>query len=151
MNNLEMAEQYLKQSAVRIKHALTALRDREYPYVIRQSQEAVELALKGALRLIGVEPPKWHDVGPLLKKFREKFPDWFEKNIDMFASISRELRREREPSMYGDEETGTPPYALYSRRDAERALENAKFVVESCQKLLEEWRAISGRGSGRES
>lgn len=98
-----------------------------------------------------MEPPKWHDVGPLLKEFREKFPDWFERDIDTFASISRELRREREPSMYGDEETGTPPYTLYSRRDAERALENAKFVVESCQKLLEEWRAISGRGSGRES
>ena len=67
MNNLELAEQYIRQAEVRVKHSSEALEDGEYPYVIRQAQESVELALKGALKLIGVEPPKWHDVGPILK------------------------------------------------------------------------------------
>jgi HEPN domain-containing protein len=41
--------------------------------------------------------------------------------------------------MYGDEETSTPPYKLYSRRDAEKALANARKVLSLCEKLLTEW------------
>ncbi|MCL7383767.1 MAG: HEPN domain-containing protein [Thaumarchaeota archaeon] len=139
MNNLEMAENYIKQAKTRIKYAELALREEEYPYVMRQSQESVELALKAALRLVGIEPPKWHDVGPILKEYSDRFPEWFKREIDEVAGISRELRREREPSMYGDEETSTPPYKLYSRRDAEKALLNARKVLELCEKLLIEW------------
>lgn len=140
MNNLEMAENYLRSARVRLRHGEEALKEEEYPYVIRQSQEAVELALKAALRLVGIEPPKWHDVGPILRESAERFPEWFQENIDELAGISRELRREREPSMYGDEETATPPYKLYSRRDAEKALANAKKTLKLCGKLVETWR-----------
>lgn len=139
MNNREMAEQCLRLSKVRLKHAEIAFREGEYPYVIRQCQESVELALKGALRLVGVEPPKWHDVGPILREEKERFPEWFRDSIDELAGISRELRREREPAMYGDEETATPPYKLYSARDAEKALKHAKLVLEFCERLVEEW------------
>jgi HEPN domain-containing protein len=38
--------------------------------VVREAQELVELALKGALRVVGVDPPKWHDVGPILRRHR---------------------------------------------------------------------------------
>ncbi|MEM1674665.1 MAG: HEPN domain-containing protein [Candidatus Bathyarchaeia archaeon] len=65
-----------------------------YAFTIRQSQEAVELALKGALRLMVIEPPKWHDVGPVIKRHRNLFPEWFRVRIDEIASISRRLRRE---------------------------------------------------------
>lgn len=139
MNNLEMARSGLRQAVVRIGYAENALAKEEYPYVVRQSQEAVELALKGVLRLAGIEPPKWHDVGPILKDNMGRFPQWFAENIEELASISRELRREREPSMYGDEETSTPPYKLYSRIDAEKALSNARKVLDMCERLLAEW------------
>jgi len=66
LNNLEMAKSYLEEALRRIRTAKQALKDNAYAYCIRQSQEAVELALKGALRLVGIEPPKWHDVGPVL-------------------------------------------------------------------------------------
>jgi HEPN domain-containing protein len=33
--------------------------------VVREAQELVELALKGMLRAIGIEPPKLHDVETL--------------------------------------------------------------------------------------
>jgi len=75
MNSVNMARAYLKQAQERLKHAKEALKNGNYPYVIRQSQESVELSLKAALRLVGIEPPKWHDVGPALKKEAEKFPD----------------------------------------------------------------------------
>ncbi len=46
MKNSTMARSYIRQ----------ALEHGNYPYVVRQSQEAVELLLKAALRLVGVEP-----------------------------------------------------------------------------------------------
>ena len=133
-----MARSYLRQAEERVKHAEEALRTGNYAFTIRQSQEAVELSLKGALRLVGIEPPKWHDVGPVLKREREFFPEWFKERIDETASISRRLRREREPSMYGDEETGAPPDQLYSLMDAEEALQSSKTVLKLCLRLIEE-------------
>jgi len=138
LNSLEMAKSYLRQAEERVKHAEEALRTGNYAYTMRQSQESVELALKGILRLVAIEPPKWHDVGPILKRHRELFPQWFRDKVDEVASISRRLRREREPSMYGDEETGTPPDQLYSLMDAEEALEYAREVLDLCMRLLRE-------------
>ncbi len=94
MNNLEMAKSYINQTMERIKHAKEALNSGNYPYVVRQCQEAVELLLKAALRIVSVEPPRWHDVGPVLRRERSKFPEWFQEHIDELASISRSLRKE---------------------------------------------------------
>ena len=138
MNNLEMARSYLEEALRRIKTAKQALEEDAYAYCIRQSQEAVELALKGALRLVGVEPPKWHDVSPILLEQRKRFPRWFEERIEEISSTSRWLRREREPSMYGDEESGLPPHKLYTKNYAERAFNEAKNVVELVSKLIKE-------------
>ena len=138
MNNLSMAKSYLKQAEERVKHAEEALKTGNYAYTMRQSQESVELALKGALRLLAIEPPKWHDVGPIIKKHRDLFPQWFKERVDEIASISRKLRRERESSMYGDEETGTPPDQLYSLMDAKEALEYAKKILSLFKRLLKE-------------
>ncbi|WP_052298563.1 HEPN domain-containing protein [Vulcanisaeta moutnovskia] len=138
MNNLEMARSYINQATERIKHAKEALNGGNYPYVVRQCQEAVELLLKAALRIIGVEPPRWHDVGPVLRRERNKFPGWFQEYIDELASISRSLRKEREFSMYGDEESGIPPEELYTRIDAERALNDAEKVLSLASKLFNE-------------
>ena len=87
------------------------------------------MLLKAALRIVGVEPPRWHDVGPVLRRERSKFPAWFQEYIDELASISRSLRKERELSMYGDEESGVLPEELYTRMDAERALSDAEKVL----------------------
>ncbi|RLF15168.1 MAG: DNA-binding protein [Thermoprotei archaeon] len=135
MNNRDMAKSYLKQAAERLRHAEESS---SLPYIVRQSQEVVELSLKAALRMVGVEPPKWHDVGPVLKQVADRFPEWFKNRIPRLASISRRLRREREPSMYGDEETGTPPEELYTVEDAREALNSAKEVYEACKALFHE-------------
>jgi len=106
--------------------------------VVRQSQEAVELALKAALRLVGVEPPRWHDVGPVLRRNAERFPDWFRAQVGKMALISRLLGHERGPSMYGDEALGLPPDELYGPEDAGWALREASSIVSMVRKLLEE-------------
>jgi hypothetical protein len=73
-----------------------------YSDVVREAQELVELALKGMLRGIGVEPPKLHDVGGLLCEHRERFPEDLRGELDDLARISKRLRKERELAFYGD-------------------------------------------------
>lgn len=138
MNNITLARSHIRQAKERIKHAGEALGTGNYPYVIRQCQEAVELALKAALRIVGIEPPKWHDVGPVLRREKNRFPKWFQERIPELAYISRSLRRERETAMCGDEETGLPAEELYTRYDAEQSLRQARIVLSLVEKLLHE-------------
>lgn len=138
MRNTSMARSYIRQALERVRHAEEALESGNYPYVVRQSQEAVELLLKAALRLVGVEPPKWHDVGPILRREAERFPSWFREKIPWLARVSRRLRREREPAMYGDEEAGIPPEELYDEEDAREALDWARETAQLVVKLYEE-------------
>jgi len=132
-----MARSYIRQAEERLKHAKEAFEDGNYPYTIRECQEAVELSLKAALRIVGIEPPKIHDVGPLLRKNSHLFPDWFKQNINRMATISRTLRREREVSMYGDEELSLTPEEIYCEDDAKNALLDCEFVLQNCKKLLD--------------
>ncbi|MGC9105564.1 MAG: HEPN domain-containing protein [Thermoprotei archaeon] len=138
MNFDDLAKSYLSQAEERLELARIEYERRKYNITVRFCQEAVELALKASLRLVGVEVPKFHDVGPVLKVNADRFPPWFKEKVDLYASYSRTLRREREPSMYGDEETGTPPELLYSEYDGREALRMATEVVQAVRKLLEE-------------
>lgn len=135
-----MAASYLKQAEERLRHVKEALGD-NHAFVIRQSQEVVELSLKASLRLIGIEPPKFHDVGPILRRNDGAFPQWFKAEIDEMAYISRILRREREPSMYGDDELALSPDELYSLEDAKKAFEGARLVYGNCERLMGEVKA----------
>ncbi|GGP20330.1 DNA-binding protein [Thermocladium modestius] len=137
VSNDDLARSYIRQAEERIKHAREAFHDGNYPFTMRQCQESVELFLKASLRLVGVEPPKWHDVGTTLKRERERFPEWFRNEIDELASISRILAKERGTSMYGDEETGTPPELIYSKIDGESAIRMCEKVRELVEKLVE--------------
>lgn len=104
--------------------------------VVRRAQEAVEIALKGALLSAGVEVPRVHDVGPVLRRSAGRFPEEFGRHISRLVSISRALSVERERSFYGDEQSGLPPEELYDQQDAREALERASFVLEVCRGLL---------------
>lgn len=66
MTNSSLGRAYLEKAQKRLPVLDLLHREGAYSDVVRQAQEIVELALKGALRLVGVEPPKLHDVGPVL-------------------------------------------------------------------------------------
>lgn len=105
--------------------------------VVRRSQEVFELALRAALRDVGIEALKTHDVGQLLRGHQDKFPVSFRRWIERLAAISRRLRMERELSFYGDEETGASPQELYGREDATGYLKEANYVLDQCVALIE--------------
>jgi HEPN domain-containing protein len=129
MRNLELAADYVRRAAVRLQAVDVLFRAESWADVVRESQEIVELALKGLLRSSGVEPPRVHDVGDVLEAERERLPKGVRTSSERLAAISKDLRRDRELAFYGAEDL--TPSTFYSKEDALRALEGARFVVET--------------------
>lgn len=128
MKNLSLAKSYLDKAHKRLKILTLLLAEDDYSDVVREAQEIVELALKGMLRQIGIEPPKWHDVGQLILEYRGRFPSEVSINAEKLAGISAWLRKEREFSFYGD--IDFIPSEQYSKEDAQRAIDDAMFAVQ---------------------
>lgn len=136
MTNLEMARSYARQARWILEEAERHQQGGAWHLVVRRCQEAVELALKAALRAAGLEIPHVHDVGIFFLDHAERFPDFLAKQLDRVVSISRRLREEREISFYGDDAVGAPPDRLYAAQDAEEALGDARFVLELCERWI---------------
>ena len=92
--------------------------------------------LKGALRLVAVEPARTHDVGEVLRREATRFPAWFRTEIEHLASISTEMAGDRGIAFYGDERQDIGPQDLFHRHDAERAVRNLQYVGDLCTRLL---------------
>lgn len=134
MTNVSLAQSYLIKAVKRLKILAVLLDDEAFSDVVREAQEIVELALKGMLRQVGIEPPKWHDVGEALKEYRTRFPAPVAAQVERLAEISGWLRKEREFSFYGD--VDFIPTEEYTRDDAQRAIEDARFVVAVAESVI---------------
>ncbi len=110
--------------------------EKAFSDVVREAQQLVELALKAVLHLVGIDPPRWHDVGPVLSEHSGAFPPWFVERIPRLAEVSRWLRDERELALYGD--VDVVPTERYTAEHAARAVEDAIFAAESLELLLRE-------------
>lgn len=118
----------MRRASVRVQALEVLYEGESWADVVRESQEIVELALKGLLRASGVEPPRIHDVSDVLLAERNRFPAPIERACDRLAEASRQLRRDRELAFYGAEDL--TPSGFYSRSDADRARAAAREVVE---------------------
>ena len=119
MTSESLARSYLVKAQKRLK-ALAVLRDEDaHSDVVREAQELVELALKGVLRAIGVEPPKFHDVGGLLIEHRDKL-----------ASEARADVPPRPRSRSGCVVSGS------SAADAQRAYAEAAWVLDLAARVI---------------
>lgn len=136
MTSLLLAKDYLRKAYAR-RAALTVLfQRRSYDDVVREAQEIVELALKGALRCLGIEPPKRHDVAPLLAKAGALPPKW-RRRVGTLMRLSGILAEERSHAFYGDEASDEPASALFGQRDARRAMRWADLSIELLDDLLQ--------------
>lgn len=127
MKNRDLARDYAKRAEVRLKAVDVLFAEKSWADVVRESQEIVELALKAMLRASGVEPPRIHDVSDILLAERDRLGADLQDQVEALASISRELRRDRELAFYGAEDL--TPTSFYSKKDAEKAREGARFTV----------------------
>jgi HEPN domain-containing protein len=100
MTNTALAKSFLEKAIKRMLVFPVLMGVDDFSDVVREAQETVELALKGMLRQVGIEPPKWHDVGPALLEFKDRFPDSVKNDLPRLAEISAWLREERELSFY---------------------------------------------------
>ena len=134
MTTRQLAEGYFRKCTDRLA-ALEVLMQREaWSDVVRESQEIVELALKGLLRAVGIDPPKWHDVGSLLLDHAQKLGTIETDELTYLAAASKALRKEREFSLYGD--IDFIPTSEYDREAASTASEQAQRATAALRALL---------------
>lgn len=128
-----LAEAYLEKCVLRLEILHFAFSRGGYSDVVREAQELVELALKGILRAVGIDPPKVHEVGGTLLSNRHRFPA--DLDVDELARISRELRKDRELAFYGADDL--IPTQAYGRTDAETAIRFAERVMEAARRIID--------------
>ena len=122
-----LAGDYLRRARVRLV-ALDVLFDgQSWADVVRESQEIVELTLKGLLRSCDVDPPRLHDVSVVLLAERDRLPEELAGEAEWLANVSRQMRRDRELAFCGAEDL--LPGDFYSRGDAETARDQARRAV----------------------
>ena len=126
MTNFSLAQNYMAKAKSRLKSIVVLQEEKDYSDVVREAQEIVELCLKAMLRFVGVEPPKWHDVGPVLREQRDKLPALDEKTLEKLSAISAQLRAEREKAFYGD--LDFIPSDEYNKADGKEAIVDAEYV-----------------------
>ncbi|MBM4176937.1 MAG: HEPN domain-containing protein [Ignavibacteria bacterium] len=127
MTNNELSLSYISKATKRLK-ILTVLKDESaFSDVVREAQEIVELVQKAILRKIGIDPPKWHDVGEIIKANFESIPKEYHNRILDLIPNAKWLRGERELSFYGD--IDFIPTEEYTINDAEIAIQSANDWV----------------------
>ena len=134
MTTVTLAQNYLWKATKRLKILQVLLDEDDYSDVVREAQEIVELSQKGMLRWVGLDPPKWHDVGDILIEHAGKFPETVQAALPELAKISKRLRKERELSFYGD--IDFLPAEEYTREDALEAIAQAEYVVKVAAEVV---------------
>ncbi|GAB4178227.1 MAG: hypothetical protein Fur0039_21930 [Rhodocyclaceae bacterium] len=127
MTTDELARSYFIRARKRMLALEVLMQAEAYPDVVREAQEIVELALKGMLRWVGIDPPKWHDVGTILVEHAAKFPPALQTQLPVLAQISLRLRRDREAAFYG--EVDLIPEQVFGREAAEQAMSETETVL----------------------
>lgn len=128
MRNDELARDYVRRAGARLRAVDVLFEAESWADVVRESQEIVELALKGLLRSVGVDPPRVHDVSDVLEAERDRLPAELAEGLDTLTRASKDLRRDRELAFYGAEDL--TPSGFYSKDDGDRARASARQVVD---------------------
>ncbi len=133
MKNESLVEDYLNRASARLKAIAVLHEERSFADVVRESQEAIELALKALLRASKIEVPRIHDVSPVLKANIELLPDAIREDVERLSKISRSLRRDRELAFYGSEDL--TPSEFYKEEDGDEALSSATWLIERIREV----------------
>lgn len=132
MNNREKGKALILTAERVIKRDLGgAVKDGDFNMVVRRAQEAVELVLKGALTILGIEYPKIHDVGKIFADVVQRKVGAMEgETLDKIVRLSTRLSEDRAPAFYGERS--------YGEAEAKEAHCDALFVLDKVKDLLKE-------------
>jgi len=130
MNNFESGKDLiLTAKRIMERDLQEAWQDNDANIVVRRAQEVVELVLKGALKILGIEYPKIYDVGKIFEQMvKKKIGEFDEEVMKRVVRISARLAEDRGPSFYGEK--------IFKREEAEEAYSDAKFVFDKVVRML---------------
>jgi len=134
MTNREFGRAYIEDARVILAEAETSLEQGHFHRTVRKCQESVEMALKGLLRMAGIEYPKAHRVGRVLLESAVIQVVSADRLRDI-ARIADELADAREEAFYGSESSSAAE--LFTRDDADDALLKGKTVEDFVRELME--------------
>ena len=126
MTGRELSRAYLSKLRLRLEELRLLAERGRWSDLVREAQELVELATKAMLRQVGIDPPRPHDVGPVLLAELQRFPAAQGERISQLAEESQWLRSQRELACYGDVEW--IPTERYGEPEGERALPSVLAV-----------------------
>jgi HEPN domain-containing protein len=134
----KIARDYLAKVEARVEALRLFLARGRYDDVIREAHEALELLLKGALRFVGIDPPRRHDPGAVLLRHLDRFPASWRDRAPAICEASEQLFAERGHAFYGDEDDLVPPSELFERSEAEDAIDTVDGLLALYRELLAE-------------
>ena len=137
MTTRKIARDYLGKVEARLDALRLFLARGRYDDVVREAHEAIELLLKGALRFVGIDPPKRHDPAPTLLRHIDRFPPAWQQHASEIRELSARLFEERGHAFYGDEDDLVPPSDLFERSEAEEAIGAVERLLGLYRLLLE--------------
>ncbi len=127
MTNVRLGSSYIERARGRLPFLRQMQAAGLHADVVRESQEIVELALKGLLRVVGLDPPKEHDVSKFMTRERRRLPQSVTEHLSEIRRMSKRLRRERELAFYGDDDF--IPSDEYDAEDSTEAIQFAEAIV----------------------
>lgn len=140
MNTKIIALTHIKRARRRLNESKAAFENEDYPKTIEKGHISVQLSLQAVLRSVAVVMSHKHDVSDAFKIVNDKFPDWFSVEIPEFISISRNLNT---MNLRIIETNDKPASEIFSKKETEEALMQAKKVFDSSKKLIydtfEQW------------
>ncbi|MCM2322690.1 MAG: HEPN domain-containing protein [Oligoflexia bacterium] len=127
MTNEKLARDYRLRARGRRKALAALFAEGLYADVVRECQEACELALKSLIRDAGHAVPMTHDVSAKLQEIRNDLPAPVQAKLQRICEISKSLRRDRELAFYGSEDV--TPSDFYEESHARQALSELDEVL----------------------
>lgn len=127
MTNPKLARDYRTRARGRRKAIETLFNEGMYADVVRESQEACELALKSLIREAGHSVPMLHDVSQKLLEIRQDLPAPVQSKLKRLSEISKNFRRDRELAFYGSEDV--TPSEFYEESHAKEAMAQLDEVL----------------------
>jgi hypothetical protein len=135
MRNDNTAKSHLADAEIILEEACYSLKKGHYHRVILKCQESTELAVKGVFRYLGLEYPKSHLLGRVVKKELSKYGLFQREELKHIANISDSLAFDREPAFYGSPD-GIPAGELFDQEDAEEAIEETQWIINLIKKVI---------------
>ena len=140
MNTRIIALTHIKRARRRLNESKAAFGNEDYPKTIELGHISVQLSLQAVLRSVAVVMSHKHDVSDAFEIVNDKFPDWFSVEIPEFIRISRNLNT---MNLRIIETNAKPASGIFSKKETEEALMQAKKVFDSSKKLIydtfEQW------------